>query len=209
MQDTIIATIPEIQQDFVLSCLRFREEMPKEIRKYLIGPIVHANGDRCFVFSADVAAKSKTNEYVAKFLDHIKSNKCVHFCYIAITEENAAIVSSSYKSLNVEDVENHYVKEMRKLENEWWTKESDLNKQINKLRSDKSEVDEIIYAVKKERDEAVRNLNKDLVLSEAVQNLKALRNKKKIIDAAAKVAKEFKDKENIPESIKELLESMK
>ena len=43
------------------------------------------------------------------------------------------------------------------------------------------------------------------IITAAIEDLKLLKGKKKILDAAYKVADEFKDKENIPESIKELI----
>ncbi len=201
MNEAIIAVIHERDQDFILSCLRFRESMPKENRKHLIGPIVSSKGDRCFIF---LPSSGKAEEDRQKFLEHLRNK--APYCHVQFGDGITKVFSSDG---NNQEGSTFYTEKIKQLEASLIDTEEHLREEIEDLIQDNDSIRHEIYKITIERDEALSFINRDAVLFEAIENLKNLRGKKKALEAASKVVEEFKDKTDIPDSIRALMESMK
>jgi hypothetical protein len=205
MHDFFVALISEQQQDFVSLSLRFREAMPKNYRKYLIGPIVSDDKSRCFVF---LPCSNKVEEHRLNFIAFIKTIPYARYAHVQFGDGMTSVTSSDSVSGD-DSTKRFFQQQMEKLEAEWNDRETCLREEIKELIDRKADVETVLNLVKTERDEAVAFRNKDTVLALAVDELKSLRGKKKVIDAAQKVAEDFKDRTDIPESIRNLLEALK
>jgi len=201
MHDFFVAMIPERAQDFILLSLRFREAMPKELRKYLLGPIVSDGHHRCFVF----LPCTKVEDHRINFIKFIKSVPDARYAHVQFGDGTTSVTSSD-AAVSDEQAAIFFKEQMANLESEWNSRETDLKEEIKELIDRKADVETVLNLVRTERDEAIAFRNKDNVLAAAVEELKSLRGKKNIITAAQKVAEEFKDKTEMPDSIKHLVE---
>ncbi len=203
MHDFFVSILPEREQDFILLSLRFREAMPKELRKFLLGPIVADGGNRSFIFLPCNGIKIEGHrENFIKFMKSIPTARYAHIQF----GDGITNISSSDSATSDAQSQQFFAQQMKALEEEWNSRETDLLEEIKELIDRKADVETMLNLVKSERDEAVAFRNKDTVLAKAVEELKSLRGKKPIIEAAQKVAEEFKDKPDAPASVKSLLE---
>jgi hypothetical protein len=90
-----------------------------------------------------------------------------------------------------------------------YLQEEFLQNEVNELSKQKNNLEKNLIRVMTERDDAVNYCSRDHILSKAIDNLKALKGKKKILDIALQIAEEFKGKLDAPNSIKSLLEALK
>lgn len=83
-----------------------------------------------------------------------------------------------------------------------------LKAEIDKLMTSVTESKNALKDAEDQRQDLIKMLNQDTILSEAIRNLYTLRGKNKILAAAMKVAEEFKDKTDVVQCIKLLVEAV-
>lgn len=183
MYNFFIVVVPLIEKDAIIEMNLFQSYVYEDSKKTSIGSITY-NENNIYVFLFDEKAQNyQSHNY--KLTNIVNKNKNLKFVNFKFDEKfNASLVL---------DKDNIIEGLKRKLE-------STIN------AKDLIELD-LIYA-KAERDEAIKIFKKDTVLSAAIEELKVLRGKKKILEAAQKVAEEFKDKPIESESVKNLLKEI-
>lgn len=191
MYTFFVTVIPEDDKDFISEIIDFRESMDKDSRKYLIGPVA-CDTNKMFVFLPCI--ETKWRDYLLKkVIGHLTTK-------FAILE-----FGEGYTTFLTSDKNNKITELEKALEDQ----RTDLNDEIKDLVEMKDMLEIRLSFARSERDEAIQMCNKDSVLASAVAELKALRGKKKVLEAAQKVAEEFHDKSVIPESVKNLLDALK
>jgi hypothetical protein len=183
--EAIILVIPEEEQDFITATLAWKLEIPQEHRKHIAGPVVSKGGNRTFIFLP--AAGMGVDDCRKRFLDHGKSNPHSKLCHIKFGGGNTEIIFSSDPVIGVEDLIERYAK----------------------LTQEAIEAHTKILVLQKERDEAIANLDKDVLLVNAIKDLKLIGKRKKLLEVALAIAQQYKDQTDIPEPIQQLVKAFK
>jgi len=163
--DVTLILIPSQDQDAISGMLRFREAMRKDVRKYLVGPVVADNKYRMFVMfpdGVDDTVLGACRESFIKYAHTIPGSAVLH---VQFGDGATTVIHSTDPVTISEEIKNQYVEKMRDMEYS-------------------------LQLMRKEVDEAIRLRNKDEVLSLAVAELKKLKGKGDILKAAERIAKE-------------------
>jgi hypothetical protein len=99
-QELTVLVIPEWEKDFIIDTARFRDSLPKELRKHLLGPIVSRGGQRTFVF----LPAGGTEDYRIQFIEHGKANPKAQVCNLQFGNGHSSVeeLAANIKSLEAE-----------------------------------------------------------------------------------------------------------
>jgi hypothetical protein len=182
MHEVVILVIPEKEQDFILTTLRFRESLPKELRKHLCGPIVTTDGNRTFtLLPCEGANADKCRQ---DFVAHSKSNvnsRCIHVHFgngctgIAFSTDPTHLNEKSLEQLKV------------------------LGNEVQRLK-------ESLENRTEELNEIIGLRTRDQVLSAAIKELEVITANRKLLDVAKEIAEECENSTNgLPEPLIRLI----